>query len=248
MSNMLEIQELSKYFGNVCAVDAISFELNRGQILGFLGPNGAGKSTTMKMLSGFLAPTQGRIMLDGVNIQDKPLLAKARMGYLPEGAPLYSDMTPLQFLSFVADIRGLKGAKKQARIEKMAALMHLENVIHAPIDTLSKGFKRRVGLAQALLHEPDILILDEPSDGLDPNQKHEARQLIRAIATHTAILLSTHILEEVTALCTHCIIINQGKIVNNSTPAALLSQSPTQRFEDIFRDLTGKSPRVASPI
>ncbi len=221
----VEIRRLCKRFGQITAVDDVSFGVGRGEVLGFLGPNGAGKSTTMKMITGFLAPDSGSVIVGGDDIALAPVAVKARIGYLPEGAPLYGDMTPLAFLNFVAEIRGFRGEEKRARIEQTVQRVNLEQVLNQPIATLSKGFKRRVGLAQAILHDPEVLILDEPTDGLDPNQKHEVRALIRSMAQAKVIILSTHILEEVEAVCTRAIIIARGKIVCDSTPAELEARS-----------------------
>ncbi|HRJ49535.1 MAG TPA: ATP-binding cassette domain-containing protein, partial [Phycisphaerales bacterium] len=185
----------------------------------------AGKSTTMKMITGFLAPTRGTAIVCGHDVTADALAVKERIGYLPEGAPAYPDMTPAGFLSFVAQVRGLAGANRKARIEEVAAMVHLEGVMHQAIETLSKGYKRRVGLAQAILHDPDVLIMDEPTDGLDPNQKHEVRSLIKGMAARKAIILSTHILEEVDAVCTRAIVINRGSIVADGTPEQLRSRS-----------------------
>jgi len=222
---MIEIDDLVKRFGVAVAVDHVSFSMERGEVLGFLGPNGAGKSTTMKMISGFLTPTSGTARVEGFDVRVDPIEVKRRIGYLPEGAPMWSDMTPRSFLAFVARIRGLTGAKQKERIDAVIAQTQLDSVLEKPIETLSKGFKRRVGLAQALLHDPDILILDEPTDGLDPNQKHEVRSLISQMAADKAIIISTHILEEVEAVCTRAIIISDGKIVADDTPENLLSRS-----------------------
>jgi ABC-2 type transport system ATP-binding protein len=222
---MIEIDDLVKRFGVAVAVDHVSFSMERGEVLGFLGPNGAGKSTTMKMISGFLTPTSGTARVEGFDVRVDPIEVKRRIGYLPEGAPMWSDMTPRSFLAFVARIRGLTGAKQKERIDAVVAQTQLDSVLEKPIETLSKGFKRRVGLAQALLHDPDILILDEPTDGLDPNQKHEVRSLISQMAADKAIIISTHILEEVEAVCTRAIIISDGKIVADDTPENLLSRS-----------------------
>ncbi len=225
MAAMIEIQNLSKSFGPIRAVDDVSFSVERGTVLGFLGPNGAGKSTTMKMVTGFLPPTSGRAFLAGHDVQREPLAAKKVLGYLPEGAPLYPDMTPRSLLEFVAEIRGLAGADKRSRIERAIEQTSLQKVLHQPIETLSKGFKRRVGLAQAILHDPQVLILDEPTDGLDPNQKHEVRQLIRSMAEDKAIVLSTHILEEVDAVCSRVILIAGGKLRVDCSPAELSARS-----------------------
>jgi ABC-2 type transport system ATP-binding protein len=232
---MIEIKHLTRDFGPLRAVDDISFSVARGEVLGFLGPNGAGKSTTMKMVTGFLSPTSGTATVAGHDIENEPLAAKARMGYLPEGAPAYGDMTPAAFLEFIADVRGLAGERRKARIAEVVRLVHLEGVMYQSIDTLSKGFKRRVGLAQAILHDPDVLVLDEPTDGLDPNQKHEVRALIRAMAPNKAIVLSTHILEEVEAVCTRAIIIARGKLLFDGTPQELLARGP---LDEVFREIT----------
>ena len=232
---MIEIQNLSKNFGPLTAVAGISFSVGRGEVLGFLGPNGAGKSTTMKMLTGFLAPSGGTASVCGHDVGKEPLAAKARLGYLPEGAPAYPDMTPAAFLEFIADIRGLARERRAARIAEVVRLVHLEGVLHQRIDTLSKGYKRRVGLAQAILHDPEVLVLDEPTDGLDPNQKHEVRTLIRTMSRDKAIVLSTHILEEVSAVCTRAIIIARGKLLFDGTPAQLQARGP---LDEVFREIT----------
>lgn len=223
---MVDIQGLTKRFGSIRAVDDISFHVSRGEVLGFLGPNGAGKSTTMKMITGFLAPDAGRITVDGDDIADYPVRAKHKIGYLPEGAPLYADMTPLAFLRFVGRVRGLTGSRLQERIDHVVGQVHLSEVLDQSIETLSKGFKRRLGIAQAILHDPPVLVLDEPTDGLDPNQKHEVRSLIHDMAREKAIILSTHILEEVDAVCSRALIIAAGRIVSDGTPEQLESMSP----------------------
>ncbi len=225
MAAKVEIKGLGKEFGPILAVDDISFSVDQGEVLGFLGPNGAGKSTTMKMVTGFLAPTSGTVLVNGYDIQEMPLEAKRRIGYLPEGAPAYQDMTPAKFLAFIAEMRGFRGAERDRRISDTVRKVNLESVLEQPIETLSKGFKRRVGLAQAILHDPEVLVLDEPTDGLDPNQKHEVRTLIRAMAREKAIILSTHILEEVDAVCTRAIIIAKGRIVWDGSPAELEARS-----------------------
>jgi len=222
---MIEVTDLSKRFGSIVAVDNISFTVGKGEVLGFLGPNGAGKSTTMKMVTGFLLPDSGRVSICGDDVLEKPVAAKKRLGYLPEGAPLYSDMTPRSFLDFIADIRGFSGDEKRRCIEAVIENVNLQSVLDQSMDTLSKGFKRRVGLAQAILHDPEVLVLDEPTDGLDPNQKHEVRELIRAMALEKAIILSTHILEEVDAVCSRAVIIAGGKLVADGTPTELEAQS-----------------------
>jgi ABC-2 type transport system ATP-binding protein len=222
---MIEIRNLSKSFGPFKAVDDISFRVEPGEVLGFLGPNGAGKSTTMKMIAGFLAPSAGTAVVCGHDVVADPLRVKATLGYLPEGAPLYPDMTPASLLSFVAEMRGYRGAEKKKRVEAAVETVQLGEVIGKRIETLSKGFKRRVGLAQAILHDPPALILDEPTDGLDPNQKHEVRKLIHAMAPGKVIILSTHILEEVEAVCTRAMIISEGRLLFDGTPTELRSRS-----------------------
>jgi ABC-2 type transport system ATP-binding protein len=222
---MIEISHLSKEFGQFAAVRDLSFDVAPGEVLGFLGPNGAGKTTTMRMITGFIAPSSGSVAIYGHDIQSDPIGAKRRLGYLPEGAPAYGDMTPAGFLAFVADIRGLRGAQKKQRLDAMAAELELQSVWHRPIETLSKGFKRRVGLAQALIHDPEVLVLDEPTDGLDPNQKQQVRELIQRIAADKIILVSTHILEEVSAVCSRAMIIAAGKRVADGSPAELQAQA-----------------------
>jgi len=225
MDSMVAIRGISKSFGAIRAVDDISFDVRRGEVLGLLGPNGAGKSTTMKMITGFLAPSAGSAAVCGHDVMTAPVKAKQKIGYLPEGAPAYPDMTPAAFLRFIADIRGLTGAARQKRIDFVVERVHLANVLYQPIETLSKGFKRRVGLAQAILHDPEVLILDEPTDGLDPNQKHEVRGLIAELAREKATIISTHILEEVDAVCSRAIIIAQGRVVADGTPRELEARS-----------------------
>ena len=222
---MIEIRNLTKRFGSLTAVDDVTFDVGRGEVLGFLGPNGAGKSTTMKMVTGFLAPDGGTIRIGGMDIAANPVDVKRWIGYLPEGAPLYGEMTTRAFLQFIAGIRGLRGAEARRRLDSVIGQVGLASVLEKPIDTLSKGFKRRVGLAQAIVHDPHILILDEPTDGLDPNQKHEVRTLIRGMSAEKVIVLSTHILEEVDAVCTRATIIAGGRIVSDGTPEDLLRRS-----------------------
>ena len=221
---LVEIENLTKKFHDLTAVNNISFAVERGEVLGFLGPNGAGKSTSMKMITGFLAPDSGTVVVGGDDVIDNPVSAKYRIGYLPEGAPLYSDMTPLQLLQFVGNVRGVTNLDE--RIREVVDKINLESVMEQSIGTLSKGFKRRVGIAQAILHDPEVLVLDEPTDGLDPNQKHEVRTLINAMAQDKAIILSTHILEEVDAVCTRAIIIARGEIVADGSPVDLERRSP----------------------
>src|SRR6516162_3115568 len=222
---MLEIRHLVKHFGPLKAVDDISFTVPRAEVLGFLGPNGAGKSTTMKMITGFLAPTTGTAIVCGHDITTQPIAAKKCIGYLPEGAPAYPDMTPADFLDFIAHIRGFGGAEAKSRIGRVVEMIRIAGVLHQPIETLSKGFKRRVGVAQALLHDPDVVILDEPTDGLDPNQKYEMRRIITAMRPEKAIVISTHLLEEVEAVCNRAIIIAHGRILADGTPAELAQRS-----------------------
>jgi len=222
---MIEIDSLTKHYGRHTVVDNLSFRCKAGEVLGFLGPNGAGKSTTMKMITGFVTPSAGKVLVCGHDVQSDGLAARKRLGYLPEGAPCYPEMTPGSFLAFIADIRGLAGEERTSRLSAVIDQLHLEPVINQSIDTLSKGFKRRVGLAQAILHDPDVLILDEPTDGLDPNQKHEVRELIRSMSADKLIVISTHILEEVEAVCSRVIIIAEGKILADDTPDALAMRS-----------------------
>ena len=222
---LIEAKNLKKSFGDFVAVDNINLTVERGEVVGFLGPNGAGKSTTMKMLTGFLEPDGGEIFIEGIDLKSKPLEAKKSIGYLPEGAPSYSDMEVSEFLSFVGKMRGLNNnGSLNTRLSNMAEQINLKEVWHKPIETLSKGFKRRVGIAQALIHDPDILILDEPTDGLDPNQKYEMRDLIKKISTNKAIVISTHILEEVEAVCSRTVIIANGQLLANETPDNLGKQ------------------------
>lgn len=239
MSALLSIQKLTKRFGSITAVDGLEFDVGRGEVLGFLGPNGAGKSTTMKMISGFLAPTSGTAVVAGHDVRTEAQAVKAAIGYLPEGAPAYPDMTPLTFLSFVARIRGIANADVDAAVERVVAQTRLSSVVMQPIETLSKGFKRRVGLAQALIHDPDVLILDEPTDGLDPNQKYEVRSLITSMAAEKCIVVSTHILEEVDAVCTRAMIIAHGRVLADGTPAELKAKSGAASLDDYFREVTG---------
>ena len=226
MDWMIEVKGLVKSFGHLTAVDGVTFNVPKGEVLGFLGPNGAGKSTTMKMITGFVRPTAGTVRVVGYDVDIDPISAKTQIGYLPEGAPAYSDMTPISFLNFVSDIRGLDNKTRRERLDYVIATVHLETVLQQPIETLSKGFKRRVGLAQAILHDPPVLILDEPTDGLDPNQKHEVRSLIAAMASEKSIVISTHILEEVDAVCSRAMIIADGRIVADGAPEDLEKQSP----------------------
>lgn len=222
---MIRIENLVKAFGAKRAVDGVSFAVERGEVLGFLGPNGAGKSTTMRMITGFLPPSSGRVWVGGHDVAEAPLAVKRLIGYLPEAAPSYPDMTVHGFLGFAAAMRGLAGDARKKALSRVVDLCFLGSVLHQSIDTLSKGYRHRTCLAQALIHDPDVLILDEPTDGLDPNQKHEVRNLIRSLGRTKAVVFSTHILEEVDAACTRAIIIDRGRIVANGTPAELRARS-----------------------
>ena len=226
MTAMIVLEGLSKHFGPVRAVESLTLAVKKGEVLGFLGPNGAGKTTTMRMLAGFLEPSAGRATVCGFDIASESIEVKRRLGYLPEGAPLYGDMTCEEFLSFVAGIRGYRGAERRRRLTQIVETVALGEVLDRPIDTLSKGFKRRVGLAQAMLHDPEVLILDEPTDGLDPNQKHHVRELIKGMASEKAIIVSTHILEEVESVCTRAVVIAQGRIAADGTAESLLERLP----------------------
>ena len=250
---MIETRQLSKRYGDLVAVDGISFTVEPGQVLGFLGPNGAGKSTTMKMIAGFLAPTSGSASVCGFDVEKQPLEARRALGYLPEGAPSYGEMTVLEFLQFIADVRGLRGETRERRIDDVIGRLHLERVVEQPIDTLSKGFKRRVGIAQAIVHDPKVLILDEPTDGLDPNQKHEVRSLINDMARDKTIIVSTHILEEVHAVCDRAVIIAAGKVLADARPAELEARSRYHQAVSLTavdvaaaRDALARVPDVAS--
>ncbi len=235
---MIEVAKLSKHFGSKVAVDNLSFTVAKGEVLGFLGPNGAGKSTTMRMVTGFIPPTSGDAKICGSSITENPAAAKTKIGYLPESAPLYNDMTVVGFLKFCAAIRGLVGVEKNEAVEKAIETCFLTTVAHQSIDTLSKGYRHRTCLAQALLHDPEVLILDEPTDGLDPNQKFEIRQLIKRLGETKAILFSTHILEEVEAACTRAVIVDRGKIVADGTPAELIAKAPNGSLTELFRKVT----------
>jgi ABC-2 type transport system ATP-binding protein len=236
---MIEVKGLVKTYGAKRAVDGVTFSVRRGDILGFLGPNGAGKSTTMKMITGFLRADSGTATVDGIDVSADPVAVKRKLGYLPESAPAYPEMTVEEFLGFIAEVRGFRAADaKRAQVDRAIGLTHLAPVRKQSIETLSKGFKQRVGFAQALLHDPPALVLDEPTDGLDPNQKNEVRTLIKSMAAAKAVILSTHILEEVDAICTRVIIISQGKVVADETPATLRARKPGARLDEIFRTLT----------
>jgi ABC-2 type transport system ATP-binding protein len=243
---MIEVENLTKQFGSKLAVDDLSFTVRKGDVLGFLGPNGAGKSTTMRMITGFIPPTSGDARVCGVSVIDDPKTAKTKIGYLPESAPLYLDMTVTGFLKFCASVRGLSGSARNEAVERAIETCFLNSVAKQSIDTLSKGYRHRTCLAQSLLHDPEVLILDEPTDGLDPNQKHEVRQLIKRLGETKAILFSTHILEEVEAACTRAVIVDRGKIVADGTPGELLEQSGTGSLTDLFRRLTTRDTEAAA--
>ncbi|MBP84347.1 MAG: ABC transporter ATP-binding protein [Verrucomicrobiales bacterium] len=222
---MVEVTGLHKHFGNKVAVDGVSFTVKKGEVLGFLGPNGAGKSTTLRMVTGYFPPTQGTVSIDGANIERNEIDAKAKIGYLPEAAPLYSDMTVEGFLRFAGEMRGIPTADLDTAVDKAIKTTFLEPVRHQSVDTLSKGYRHRTCFAQSIIHDPEVLILDEPTDGLDPNQKHEVRQLISRMGKEKAILFSTHILEEVEAACTRAIIIDRGQVIADGTPDELKARS-----------------------
>lgn len=243
MSVLIEVDRLTKSFGPFIAVDDISFSLKRGEVLGFLGPNGAGKTTTMRMITGFLSPTKGNISVCGHDVSEYPIEIKEKIGYVPEGAPLYGEMTVMNFLKFIANIRKIPKNKINDAIYNVIKKLGLELVLYQQVETLSKGYKRRVGLSQAIIHDPDVLILDEPTDGLDPNQKHEVRKLIKEMASTKAIIISTHILEEVDAVCTRAMIIAKGRMIVDKSPKDLLIGSPEgASLDDVFRTLTIGNP------
>jgi ABC-2 type transport system ATP-binding protein len=223
--HVIKVENLSKAFGSKLAVNDLSFAVERGEVLGFLGPNGAGKSTTMRMITGFIPPTAGKISVGGFDMLDDPIPGKRLIGYLPENAPGYADMTVHGFLKFSAELRGIQGDARNKAVNRAVELCFLENVLYQTIETLSKGYKHRTCLAQSLIHDPAILVLDEPTDGLDPNQKHEVRNLIKRMGENKAIIFSTHILEEVEAVCSRVIIIDRGRIVANGTPQELKARS-----------------------
>jgi ABC-2 type transport system ATP-binding protein len=235
---MIEVKNLVKAYGSKRAVDGISFTVKRGDILGFLGPNGAGKSTTMRMITGFLRPDSGEAYVDGINVAKDPVGVKQKLGYLPENAPAYPEMTVEEFLNFIAEVRGFRAEARHAPVNRAIGLTHLGPVRHQSLETLSKGYKQRVGFAQALLHDPTSLVLDEPTDGLDPNQKNEVRTLIKNMAMDKAVILSTHILEELEAICNRVIIISRGRVIVDETPAQLQARQPKARLDEIFRSLT----------
>ncbi len=238
MTPLIDVRSLRKRFGAVLAVDDLSFSVDRGEVLGFLGPNGAGKSTTMRIIAGFIAPTAGTAAVCGEDVWANPVAAKRRIGYVPEGSPLYGDMTPEGFLDFICSVRQMSRSERRKAVTMAIDRLQLAEVLHRKLDTLSKGFRRRVGLAQAILHDPDVLILDEPTDGLDPNQKHLVRELIRSMGDSKAIIVSTHILEEVDAVCDRALIIDHGRVVSDGSPLQLHARSP---------DYNAVSLQVAAP-
>jgi ABC-2 type transport system ATP-binding protein len=242
---MIEAKSLCKSYGIFKAVDNLSFTVEAGQVLGFLGPNGAGKSTTMKMLTGFLTPTSGTALINGVDVVESSVAARKNIGYLPEGAPSYGEMTVQQFLTFVARARLINSKNIADSVERVIVKLNLSWVKHQAIETLSKGFKRRVGLAQAIIHDPQILILDEPTDGLDPNQKREVRGLIKAMAKDKIIIISTHILEEVAAVCNRVMIIANGKLLADDSPQGLIARS---RYHNAVSLVVEKPEKVASAL
>jgi ABC-2 type transport system ATP-binding protein len=244
---MIEFDGLTKRFGSMTAVAGLSLLVRQGEVLGFLGPNGAGKTTAMRMATGFLRPDAGTARICGLDIRVERQKAQSLTGYLAEGVPLYGEMTVRRFLTFVGEVRGLIGIRLRQACEKVIALAELEPVLDQPIDTLSKGFRRRVGLAQAILHDPPVLILDEPTEGLDPNQKRVARRLIRDMAPEKAIIISTHVLDEVEAICSRAVILNQGVLVADDTPAGLARRSRSGTLEDLFCQLTGADEESARP-
>ena len=223
---MIQVRDLKKNFGPKVAVNGVSFTVERGEVLGFLGPNGAGKSTTMRMITGFIPPSEGTVTIGGHDMVENPIPAKRLIGYLPENAPSYADMTVGGFLNFAAELRGLTGDAKKTAVGRAVEMCFLQNVLHQSVETLSKGFRHRTCLAQSIIHDPDVLVLDEPTDGLDPNQKHEVRMLIRRMGEKKAIIFSTHILEEVEAVCSRAMIIDRGSVVANGTPKDLKQRSP----------------------
>ncbi len=243
-NHMIDVRDLRKAFGPIQAVDGISFQVRKGEVLGFLGPNGAGKSTTMKILSCFLAPDGGTASVAGHDIRTDSVMVRRKLGYLAENAPVYEEMAPIAFLGFVCDARGIDGAARAEAVDRIAQTCNIADVMHQPIGTLSKGYRRRVGLAQALIHDPPVLILDEPTDGLDPNQKHDVRTLIKRLAKEKCIVISTHILEEVDACCSRMIIIDRGRVVRDATPDALRREEGGE-LDAIFRKLTTRDTALA---
>ncbi len=241
---MIEIENLTKKFGDFTAVDNLFLNIKKGEVLGFLGPNGAGKSTTMKMITGFIQPSNGIIKINNMNLELNPIDCKKLIGYLPEGAPLYGDMTPKNMLKFISSIRGMNNKEFNIAFDSVVHKTQIADVINQPIETLSKGYKRRVGLAQALIHNPEILVLDEPTDGLDPNQKHHVRKLINEMGKTKAIIISTHILEEVNAVCTRATIIAKGRLLIDKKPKDLIKHSKNKNLDNIFREITLGKKRI----
>jgi len=237
-SEVIKVENLCKSFGAKMAVNDVSFAVEKGEVLGFIGPNGSGKSTTMRIITGYYPATSGRVSVGGFDVAENPIEAKRLIGYLPESAPSYADMTVQGFLGFAAELRGLNGAAKKAAIDRVIDMCFLQHVVYQTVDTLSKGYKHRTCLAQSLIHDPQVLIMDEPTDGLDPNQKHEVRNLIRRMAPEKAIIFSTHILEEVEEACTRAIIIDRGRIVASGTPNELKARAPSGKLDEVFRALT----------
>tara|TARA_A100001011_G_scaffold283392_1_gene293669 strand:- start:45 stop:962 length:918 start_codon:yes stop_codon:yes gene_type:complete len=236
MSNLIEVKNISKSFDSFLAVDNISFKLSKGEVLGFLGPNGAGKTTTMRILTGFLKPDKGFVKIKNIDLIDNPKKAREFLGYVPEGSPLYNEMTTIDFLSFICEVRKVN---KELELPKIIDLLNLNNVLLQKIETLSKGYKRRVGLAQALIHDPEILVLDEPTDGLDPNQKHDVRKLIKKLGKDKAIIISTHILEEVNAICNRTMILSKGKLLIDDKPNNILKKS--KQFNNVLVSIKEKN-------
>jgi ABC-2 type transport system ATP-binding protein len=236
---MIQVKNLRKEFGSKVAVEDVSFKVEKGEVLGFLGPNGAGKSTTMRMVTGYFRPTSGSVSLGGIDMLEEPEKAKQLLGYLPENAPLYSDMTVVSFLGFCAEMRGIYGAAKIKAIDRVLDMCFLEKVRNQSVDTLSKGYRHRTCFAQSIIHDPEVLILDEPTDGLDPNQKHEVRGMIKRMGQNKAIIFSTHILEEVDAACSRAMIIDRGKVVADGTPEQLKKLVPgCNSLDEVFRNIT----------
>ena len=245
---MIELKQLTKNYGDFAAVDGLSLKLVAGEILGFLGPNGAGKSTTMKMLTGYLRPSSGSVSVWGHDMWADPMAAQQYIGYLPEGAPAWEEMTPLEFLLFVGEIRGKQGGDLQKCVNNAVEKMSLSSVLHQKIETLSKGYKRRVGLAQAIMHDPEVLILDEPTDGLDPNQKHQVREMIKGLSRDKIVIVSTHILEEVTAVCNRVIVLSAGRIVADTTPDELLQRSEYHGVVVLSLSDTGQRQEIVEEL
>ena len=244
MSLTIDVKKLYKQFGDTLVVDNVSLQLEKGEVLGFLGPNGAGKSTTMRMITGYLEPSDGSVAICGKDMRTDPIGAKQHIGYLPEGSPLYSDMSTDQFLHFIARVRGLRGMRLKEGVDWIVDTLHLEPVFNKSLDSLSKGFKRRVGLAQALIHDPDVLVLDEPTDGLDPIQKQEVRALIKSMSKDKAIIISTHILEEVEPVCSRAVIIAKGQMAFDGNPEELLRQS--SEYNQVELTVQSSDPREAA--